>query len=295
MEATILTNVLLPLALGVVMLGLGLGLTFADFRRVAEMPRAVLVGLSVQIVLLPGVAFVIAKFFGLPPELAVGLMLLAASPGGPTANIYSHLAKGDVALNITLTATNSLLCLISLPLILNLSLDYFMGAGNYVPPPFKKVIEVGVIIIVPVIIGMVLRRHAPAFATRMDRPVRGFSVLVLVAVIVAAIAQEWTRLPGYFATVGLACLLFNVVSLATGYSLPLALRLPKRQAIAIAMEIGIHNGTLAIFVALNVLGSSAISIPAVAYSLIMFVTAAIFAWWVKIPRGAAVEKPTGAA
>ncbi len=284
MEASILTNVLLPLALGIVMLGLGLGLTFADFRRVAEMPRAVVVGLSVQIVLLPGVAFLIAKSFGLPPELAVGLMLLAASPGGPTANIYSHLAKGDVALNITLTATNSLLCLISLPLILNLSLDYFMGAGNYVPPPFKKVIEVGVIIIVPVVIGMVLRSRAPAFAARMDRPVRGFSVLVLLAVIIAAIVQEWTRLPGYFATVGLACLLFNVVSLAAGYTLPLAIRLPKRQAIAIAMEIGIHNGTLAIFVALNVLGSSAISIPAVAYSLIMFCTAAVFAWWVKIPR-----------
>lgn len=295
MEASILTNVLLPLALGVVMLGLGLGLTSADFRRVAEMPRAVLVGLSVQIVLLPGVAFLIAKFFGLPPELAVGLMLLAASPGGPTANIYSHLAKGDVALNITLTATNSLLCLISLPLILNLSLDHFMGAGNYVPPPFKKVIEVGVIIIVPVVIGMVLRWRAPAFAARMDRPVRGFSVLVLLAVIIAAIAQEWARLPGYFATVGLACLLFNVVSLAAGYALPLAIRLPKRQAIAIAMEIGIHNGTLAIFVALNVLGSSAISIPAVAYSLIMFGTAAIFAWWVKIPRDAAAPEPTRAA
>lgn len=284
MEASILSNVLLPLALGIVMLGLGLGLTFADFRRVVEMPRAVLVGLSVQIVLLPGVAFLIAKFFGLPPELAVGLMLLAASPGGPTANIYSHLAKGDVALNITLTATNSLLCLISLPLILNLSLEYFMGSGNYVPPPVRKVIEVAVIILVPVIIGMVVRRLAPAFANRMDRPVRGFSVLVLVGVIIAAIAQEWTRLPGYFATVGLACLLFNVVSLAAGYTLPLAIRLPKRQAIAIAMEIGIHNGTLAIFVALNVLGSSAFSIPAVAYSLIMFGTAALFAWWVKIPR-----------
>ena len=283
MEASLLTNLLLPLALGIVMLGLGLGLTLDDFRRIATMPRAVFIGLGAQVILLPGVAFLIAKGFALPPELAVGLMLLAASPGGPTANIYSHLAKGDVALNITLTATNSILCLLTLPLVLNLSLHHFLGTGNYVPPPFIKVIEVAVIILVPVAIGMTLRRQAPAFAARMDRPVRAFSVLVLVGVIVAAITQEWSRLPGYFATVGLACLLFNVLSLGTGYGLPLALKLPKRQAIAIAMEIGIHNGTLAIFVALNVLGSAAISIPAVAYSLIMFVTAAIFAWWLKRP------------
>lgn len=281
MEATLLSNVLLPLALGLVMFGLGLGLTVEDFRRVAELPRAVFAGLCVQTVVLPVVAFAIAKLSGLAPELAVGLMLLAASPGGATANIYSHLAKGDVALNITLTAINSLACLVSLPLILNLSLDHFMGAGNYVAPPFRKVIEVGVIIIVPVVLGLVLRRQAPAFAARMDRPVRGFSLLVLVLLITAAIIQEWVRLPGFFASVGLACLLFNLISLGAGYYLPLAIRLPKRQAVAIAMEIGIHNGALAIFIALNVLGSSAISIPAVAYSLIMFGTAAVFAWWVK--------------
>lgn len=281
MEASALTNVLLPLALAIVMLGLGLGLTVDDFRRVAAMPKPVVVGLAVQTVLLPGVAFVLAKLFGLSPELAVGLMLLAASPGGATANIYSHLAKGDVALNITLTATNSLLCLLTLPLILELSLAHFMGAGNYVPPPVRKIVEVGVIILVPVLIGMALRRRAPAFAARMDRPVRAFSLLVLVGVIAAAVAQEWERLPGYFAAVGLACLAFNLLSLWAGYALPLALRLPRRQAIAIAMEIGIHNGTLAIFIALNVLGNSVISIPAVAYSLMMFVTAGVFAWRVK--------------
>lgn len=271
------------------MLGLGLGLTLDDFRRVAQVPRATLVGLAVQVLVLPVVAFGLAKVAGLPPEMAVGLMLLAASPGGPTANIFSHLAKGDVALNITLTATNSVLCLVTLPLVVNLSLGYFMGAGNYVPPPVKKVIEVAVIIVVPVVIGMVVRRRAPGFAARMDRPVRAFSMLVLVALIAAAIAQEWSRLPGFFASVGIVCLLFNVISLAIGYLVPLAIRLPRRQAIAIAMEIGIHNGTLAIFIALNVLGSSAISIPAVAYSLLMFGTAAIFAGW--LARGA--DRPAG--
>ncbi|MCW5547895.1 MAG: bile acid:sodium symporter family protein [Opitutaceae bacterium] len=283
MEASLLTNLLLPLALGIVMLGLGLGLTTEDFRRIATMPRPVFIGLGVQVILLPGAAFVLAKLFGLPPELAVGLMLLAASPGGATANIYSHLAKGDVALNITLTATNSILCLVTLPIVLNLSLLHFMGEGNYVPPPFVKVIEVAVIILVPVLIGMTVRRKSPGFAARMDRPVRAFSVLVLAGVIAAAVVQEWSRLPGYFATVGLVCLLFNVLSLAAGYLLPRAIALPRRQAIAIAMEIGIHNGTLAIFIALNVLGSAVISIPAVAYSLIMFFTAAAFAVWLKRP------------
>lgn len=283
MEVSLISNLLLPLALGFVMLGLGLGLTLDDFRRVAAEPRAVLAGLTVQVILLPGVAFLIAKGFGLSPEFAVGLMLLAASPGGASANIYSHLAKGDVALNITLTAVNSLICLATLPLILNFSLEHFFGAGNYVPPPIKKVIEVGVIIIVPVALGMMLRRTTPKFAASMDRPVRLLSVLVLVGLIVAVIVQEWSRLPGFFAAVGVVCLLFNLISLGAGYLLPLGLKLPKRQAIAIAMEIGIHNGTLAIFVALNVLSNAAISIPAVAYSLIMFATAGVFAWWVTRP------------
>jgi len=287
MQATLLSNVLLPLALAVVMLGLGLGLTLADFRRVAAMPKPVIVGLTLQTLVLPGVAFLLAQAFNLPPELAVGLMLLAASPGGPTANIYSHLAKGDVALNITLTATNSLICLVSLPLILNFSLTHFLGSSNTIAPPVRKVVEVAVILLAPVVIGMILRQRAPAFAARMDRPVRALSLLVLCGVIAAAVAQEWTRLPGYLAAVGLACLTFNLLSLGLGYALPLAFRLPRPQAIAIALEIGIHNGTLAIFIALNGLSSPTIAIPAVAYSLIMFLTAGIFVWRTKVPAAAA--------
>ena len=279
MQATVFTNVLLPLALGVVMLGLGLGLSLADFRRVFAMPRAVLAGLGVQTLLLPAVAFGIAHGFGLSPELAVGLMLLAASPGGATANIYSHLARGDVALNITLTATSSVLRLLTLPLIVNLSLAHFMGADQYVPPPVRKVVEVAVIIVAPVALGMLLRALAPRAAARVAGPVKVFSVAVLVLVIGLSLVGEWERLPGYFAAVGLACLAFNLASMGAGYLVPRALRLDQRQAIAIAMEIGIHNGTLAIFIALNVLGSSAMSVPAAIYSIIMFVTAAMFGWW----------------
>lgn len=278
MQASLLTNLLLPLALGVIMLGLGMGLSLDDFRRVTRYPRAVLTGLILQVLILPAVAFALALAFGLPPELAVGLMLLAASPGGATANIYSHLARGDVALNITLTAINSLLCLLTLPLILNLSLEYFLGAGQYVPPPVRKVIEVAVIIVLPVVIGMAVRARAPGFATRVEKPLRLLSVLVLALLVAVAVAQERDTLVEFFAVVGLACLSFNLISMGVGYAAPITLKLPRRQAIAIAMEIGIHNGTLAIFIALNVLGNARISVPAAVYSLLMFVTAAVFAF-----------------
>lgn len=289
MQASLLTTLLLPLALGVIMLGLGLGLTVGDFQRVARYPRAVLTGLFLQMGVLPWVAFGLALLFQLPPELAVGLMLLAASPGGATANIFSHLARGDVALNITLTAVNSVLCLITLPLIINLSLAYFLGSGQYVPPPVQKIIEVAMIIVLPVSLGMLIRAYAPGFAARMEKPIRVLSVLVLVLLIVAAVAKEWRVLVEYFAAVGLACLLFNLVSMGTGYAAPLALKLPRRQAIAIAMEIGIHNGTLAIYIALNVLENATMSIPPAIYSLLMFFTAAVFAWRVtrKQPAAAA--------
>jgi bile acid:Na+ symporter, BASS family len=284
MEGSIITNVLLPIALGIIMLGLGLSLSVDDFTRVVRYPKAVLVGLFIQMVALTTVCFAICLAFGLPPELSVGMMLLAASPGGATANIYSHLAHGDVALNITLTAINSLLSLIALPFIVSFSLGYFMGAEQYVPPPFKKVIEVALIIIVPVIIGMTLRSRFTAFAARMEKPIRLFSVVLLAALVFAAVAKEWEVLVKYAAIVGGACLVFNVASMGIGYAVPLMVKLPPKQAIAIAMEIGIHNGTLAIFIAINVLNNGTMSVPAAIYSLIMFVTAGIFAWWLNRKR-----------
>ncbi len=267
------------MALGIIMLGLGLSLTMDDFMRVMRYPKAILAGLFIQIFVLTGICFAICVAFKLPPALAVGMMLLAAAPGGATANIYSHLAKGDVALNITLTAVSSVLSLLTLPVIVGFSLQYFMGNEQIVPPPFKKVIEVGVMILGPVIVGMLVRAMAKEFAAKMEKPIRVFSVLLLAGLVIALLAQSWTVVVASFATVGLACLLFNLASLGVGYAAPLALKLPKRQAVAIAMEIGIHNGTLAIFIAINILANNAMSIPAAIYSLIMFLTAALFATW----------------
>jgi bile acid:Na+ symporter, BASS family len=269
----------LPIALGIIMLGLGLSLTVDDFKRVVRYPKAVLVGLFIQMFVLTGICFGICILLKLPSALAVGMMLLAAAPGGATANIYSHLAKGDVALNITLTAVNSLLSLLTLPFIVGFALQYFMGSEQVVPPPFKKIVEVGVIILGPVIIGMLIRANAENFATKMEKPIRLFSVLLLAGLVILSVAQSWAVVVASFASVGLACLLFNLASMGVGYAVPLAVKLPKRQAIAIAMEIGIHNGTLAIYIALNIIGNSAMSIPAAIYSLIMFLTAALFAAW----------------
>ena len=277
MQASILTDLLLPLALGIIMFGLGLSLTLDDFKRVARYPLAVSFGLLLQIVILPFAAFAIAVALKLSPHHAIGLMLLAASPGGATANIYSHLAKGDVALNITLTAVNSILCLISLPIVLNLSLDYFLGAGQYVPPPLRKIIEVGAIILVPVIIGMFVRSRSAAFAQKAEKPIKLFSVLILGILILAAIWLERRTLLDSIIAVGLACILFNLVSMASGYFLPRALNLPDRQATAIAMEIGVHNTALAIYIALNVLNNSAASIVPGVYTLAMYASATAFA------------------
>jgi bile acid:Na+ symporter, BASS family len=228
---------------------------------------------------LTSICFGICVLLKLPPALAVGMMLLAAAPGGVTANIYSHLANGDVALNITLTAVNSVLSLLTLPFIVSFALHYFMGNEQVVPPPFKKVLEMGVIILGPVIIGMLIRANAAKLAARMEKPIRLFSILLLAGLVILSVTQSWAMVVASFASVGFACLLFNLASMGVGYAVPLAIKLPKRQAIAIAMEIGIHNGTLAIYIALNIIGNSIMSIPAAIYSLIMFLTAALFAGW----------------
>jgi bile acid:Na+ symporter, BASS family len=278
MQSNVLTAVFLPVALGVIMLGLGLSLTIADFKRVVVYPKAVIIGLVCQMLILPFVCFGIAKLTGLPPALAVGLMLLAASPGGATANLFSHLAKGDVALNITLTAVNSVLSLFTLPLVVNLSLEAFMGQGKAIPLQFDKVIQVFAIVLVPVAIGMLIHAKKPGVALKMQKPVKILSALFLVLVVAGAVAKERANLAEYFRLVGFAALAFNLASMAVGYLVPLVVRLPKKQAIAIGMEIGIHNGTLAIAIASSplLLNDSTMAIPPAIYSLIMFFTAAIF-------------------
>lgn len=280
MESSILKTVVLPIALGVIMLGLGLSLTLEDFKRVLKYPKAIFIGLVCQMLILPLACFGIVKFFQLSPEFAVGLMLLSASPGGATANLFSHLSKGDVALNISLTAVNSILSLFSLPIIVNFSIDYFLQSGQVIPIQFAKIVEVFVIVLVPVSVGMFIKSKNSILSQKLDKPVKIASALFLVLVILAAVLAEKDKVVKYFQEVGISALTFNLISMAIGYFVPILMKVPKKQAISIGMEIGIHNGTLAIFIALSVLGSNPISIPAAVYSLIMFFTAAIFGYWV---------------
>ncbi|WP_339521981.1 bile acid:sodium symporter family protein [Pseudomonas sp. EA_35y_Pfl2_R111] len=287
MTADPLLTLFLPIALGIIMLGLGLSLTLADFARVVKFPKPVLIGLACQLLLLPLVCFFLAKAFGLAPALAVGLMLLAASPGGTTANLYSHLAHGDVALNITLTAVNSVIAVLTMPLIVNLSLAYFMEGDQALPLQFTKVVQVFVIVLGPVAIGIWIRSRFPDFAARMEKPVKIISALFLLIIIILAVVKDWQTFVDYAPLVGGAALAFNLISLAVGYWVPRLCKLSLRQSIAIGMEIGIHNGTLAIALALSpmLLNNATMSIPAAIYSIIMFFTAGAFGWWVNFAHG----------
>lgn len=280
MPQNMLTEVLMPVAIGVIMLGLGLSLTLDDFKRVVLYPKAMVIGLVCQMILLPIICFVIVFLSGLPPALAVGFMLLSASPGGASANLYSHLSKGDVALNVSLTAVNSLLTLLTLPFIVNASLAFFMESGQDVPMPFRKVIEVFSIVLVPVFLGMLVRYRWPNVAEKAEKTVKIAAAFFLAIVILAAVAQQYQMVVKYFKEVGITALVFNLASMSLGYFVPQWFNVNKKQAISIGMEIGIHNGTLAIFIALNALDNQMMAIPAAIYSLIMFFTAAGFGYLV---------------
>ena len=263
-------------ALALIMFGLGLSLTLGDFRRLLGHPKAVVVALALQALVLPAICYGLIVLFGVPPIYAVGLMLLAASPGGVSANLFSHLFGGNVAMNISLTAINTLLSIVSLPLIANFAIDTFSKSGQVVPMQTGKVIEVIGIVLVPVAVGMLVKRRAPGFAARMDKPMKRFSMLVLALLAIIAFAKEWSALTSSFATIGLAVIAFNILSLGLGYYVPRLLGMDKANAVAIGYEIGIHNSTLAIFVAVSVLGDFQLMVPAAIYSISMYVFATAF-------------------
>ena len=277
-----LTTVFLPVALAIIMFGLGLHLKVADFTRVAKVPKAALLALATQILVLPAVCLGLVLLFDLEPLLAVGMMLLAASPGGTTANIFSHLAGGDVALNVTLTAINSVLAVVTLPIVVNLAIAGFLDADTSIGLQPAKMLQVFAIVLVPVAIGMAVRKRWPDFADRMTKPVKIASIVVLVAVIVGAMVAERDNLLGYLRDVGLVSLLLVLLSLGLGYAVPRLAKVEPRQAIASSFEVGIHNSTLAITIALSpaLLDSPTMAVPAAVYGVVMFLPAAAVAYWV---------------
>jgi BASS family bile acid:Na+ symporter len=286
MDSSVATTVFLPIALAIIMFGLGLSLTVANFARVVRYPRATIVALACQVLILPAVCLGLVLLFDLEPALAVGMMLLAASPGGTTANVLSHLAGGDVALNITLTAINSVLAVLTLPVVVNLALDGFMGQSGQLGLQPGKMLQVFAIVLVPVAIGMVVRHRAEAFTARMRGPVRVASIVVLVCVIAVAVFQERDNVGGYLRDVGLVALLLCVASLTIGYFVPRAARVERRQAIASSFEIGVHNSTLAITIALSpsLLDNARMAVPAAVYGILCFIPAGLLAYAISRTR-----------
>ena len=274
-----LTTVGLPLALAIIMFGLGLDLTVADFKRVGRAPRAVAVALACQVVLLPAICFGLVVLFDLPALLGIGMLLLAASPGGTTANLFSHLFRGDVALNITLTAINTVIAVVTLPLITGLAIAFYDRQDD-VTMPLVEIVKVFALILLPVGIGMVVNNRAPAFARRMDKPVRIGSALILAVLVLGILLDQRENVGDYLADVGLITALFCAISLVVGFYVPKAFGVTGPQAIASSMEVGVHNATLAIFVAVEVLDEVEISVPAAVYSLVMFLFAALWGTWV---------------
>ena len=267
----------LPLALAIIMLGVGLSITSDDFIRVFKAPKAVIIALGCQMLLLPLVALGLVEVINLEPALAVGVMLLVASPGGTTANLFSHLAGGDVALNVTLTAINSVLAMITLPIVVGWSLGHFMGADAGIGLQPGKLLQVFAVVLVPVALGMAVNRWRPEFARRMEVPVKRASVVILTIVVIGALAGQWDVLTENLVSVGSVALLLSTFSLAVGYWVPTAAGVTRPQAISSAMEIGIHNATLAITVALSVLDNDQVAIPPAVYGVLMFLPATIVA------------------
>jgi len=274
MSGELLKQLALPVALFAVLFGMGLSLVPADFRRVVLKPKAKIVGLTCQLLLLPAVAFALALLFRLPGELAVGLMVLAACPGGATSNVITHLSKGDTALSVTLTAVSSVVCVFTIPWIVGWSMDWFLGAGADVALPFWKTLgQLTLVTILPIICGMTVRHLRPRLADRLERPANIFSLVFLALIIAAAVARE-KDLGHQFVVAGPAAITLNIVMMFIGFAAGWIFGLPRTQRVTIAIETGIQNGTLALGITLGLLESARIAMPSVVYCLFMFLTGA---------------------
>jgi len=272
----IVTDIVLPLALAFIMFVLGLGLTFDDFARVARKPRDFFIGALAQIVLLPVVAFLLISVWSLPPELALGVMIIAAAPGGVTSNILTAFAKGDVALSISLTAVISLLSVITIPAVVVFSYAQLIGGEAGDVSVASTAISVFAIVTVPVLIGLAVRRCAEGFAIRLEPIARQISALLFVLVLAGAIFQERANIVTYFAQAGLITLVLNLVMMVLAYVIARVFASGTKQRVTISLECGLQNGTLAIAVATLLFDGGLATVPAATYSLIMFATALIY-------------------
>ncbi len=267
----------MPMLLFIIMFGMGLSLHIADFTRVLREPKAVLIGISAQLIILPLVAFMIALAFKLPPELAVGLMIISFAPGGTTSNVFTNLAKGDVALSISLTAIISLVTPFTIPLFLLLAMQYFLGYESVVEIPFiKTMMQLLLITVLPVIIGMTILYKWQKIAEKIEPLIRLFSIIFLFFIVVAIVMKNSSEILEFFMQTGAATLTLNILVLGLGYVLAKLFKLPKKQAISIGYEVGIQNAPLALIISGTIIGNSIMMIPALTYGLLMLITGFVF-------------------
>lgn len=275
-----LSTIILGASLFVIMLGMGLSLVMDDFKRVLVYPKAVIVGLVSQLVLLPLIGFGIASLFDLRPEIAVGIMILSACPGGPTSNLIAHMAKANTALSVTLTAFSSFITILTIPFIVNIALEQFMDKSEVIKlDVVQTIIQVMVIIIIPIIIGMMIRKYKKSFALKMEKPVRIASGVVIMLVIVGICIKEKDNMLPYLQEAGLVALVLNVVTMFVGYRVAKMFNLNDKAAVSVSIESGIQNGTLAITIAVVLLNNSEFAIAPAVYSLLMFITGGVVVYW----------------
>jgi BASS family bile acid:Na+ symporter len=274
-----ISTLILGIALIITMWGMGLTLVLADFRRVFQSPIAVLVGLLNQLILLPLIAFVLLKIVPSQPEIAVGIMILSACPGGPTSNLLSLLAKADTALSVSLTALNSILTIFTIPFIVNFGLSEFAGESQDIQLDVLGTIKtMFLVVIVPMSIGMSIRKWKPDFAEKMGKPVRIASAVLLALIIIGIVIKEREHMLDYFSRAGVLAFLLNALTMSVGYFSARFFKLSLPQAKTISLESGIQNGTMALAIAGGILENSAYGISPAVYSLIMYFTAGFMIW-----------------
>ena len=271
-----------PIALALIMLALGLGLSGQDFLRVIKQPKDFIVGLICQLVLLPIIAFILIKIFNTPLELALGVMIIAAAPGGVTSNVLTKFANGDVALSVSLTAIISLMSIISVPFIVFMSAD-LLEISNI----SKEISMIGIsmkmflVVTLPVLLGMVIRKFATNFITSRTLMIQRISIILFAIVFAAIWVEEWENIMSYIAQAGVITLVLNIVMMITGYYVAKFLASGVAQRKCISLECGLQNGTLAVFVASQLFNDIIFLIPTAAYALIMFITSLIFVFFCK--------------
>ena len=278
----IITEIFLPLSLAFIMFSLGLGLTIEDFSRVIKQPKDFLIGLICQIILLPIVAFLIVKIWPISPELAIGVIIISVAPGGVTSNILTFLSKGDVALSISLTAIVSLLSVITVPYIL-ISSIYLLGYDSLIKDIslISMAIQMFLIVAIPTLIGMILRKFLTNFAIKFASIANKISIFLFVFVLIGAIVSEKDNIIEYFAEAGLVTLFLNILMMILAFYIASFFGSAPPQKKAISIECGLQNGTLAIFIGTTLFNGGAYIIPAATYSIIMFITSLIFIFFVR--------------